>query len=65
MKQNKRSLAIQISTMFTDNQIKQSMKRTPSNNQRRGGLIMLWGSLAASGTGGLERAKGIMKSEDY
>ena len=30
-----------------------------------GGSIMLWGCFAASGTGGLDRITGIIKSENY
>lgn len=65
IKQNYSSLAIQISVVFTYDQIKRSMKITLPRIKDGGGLIILWGCFAASGTGGLECAQGIMKSEDY
>ena len=36
-----------------------------NNLKPGGGSIMLWGCFAASGTGGLDRITGIMKSENY
>lgn len=55
------------SALFTDDQIFQTFKEknTLPAVKYGGGLILLWGCLAASGNGSLERVDGIIKLKDY
>ena len=51
--------------MFTENKIKSSKNNTFTTVKHGRGSVMLWGFLAASGTGCLENVHGIMKSGEY
>ena len=65
MKQ-KRSFFGNANSLFTDGTMKPTRKRTPYLTVGDGGgSIMLLGCFAASGTGGLDRVTGIIKSENY